>query len=157
MAPRFVSSDLVCVQWIASIPGFTADGVGTELPPDDTTWSAHGYVVVPTTVGGTPHSTIPMRRPVVQVECRAVLPGSDIPPWGMAADLADQIRSATYDRNNFGRLLTISVEGVAYPDAMVRSVKMLTEPHRMYGDSADYAGISFDLAFQWIQVGEVVR
>jgi hypothetical protein len=157
LLPAHVTNALVYTAWISSIPDFTADGVGTELPSDDTTWSANGYVVVPVTVGGTPHSTMPLRRPVAQVECWATIPGSGIPPWGMAEDLAEQIRFATYDRNNFGRLLTISVEDVVYPDAQVRSVKMLTEPRRVYGDQADFAGITFDLALQWIQMGEVVQ
>lgn len=157
MALRFTPNDLVYVAWISTIAGFTADGVGPVLPPDDTTWAAHGYVVVPMTVGGTPHSVMPLRRPVAQVECRAVTPGSGKPPWGKAADLAEQIRFATYDRLNFGRPLTVTLNGIPYPDAMVRSAKILTEPHRIYADAADYAGYSFDLALQWIQVGQTVR
>ena len=78
------------------------------------------------------------------------------PPWGKAADLAEQIRHATYDRYFFGRGLAVSLNGVAYPSARVDSVKILTEPHRVYGDQADYAGVSFDLAFQWVQIGEVI-
>jgi hypothetical protein len=150
-------TDLVYVFWIKTIAGFTADGVGTALPPDDTTWAANGYVVVPTTVGGTPHSTIPLRRPVAQVECRAVIPGSGLPPWGKAADLAEQIRFATYDRRNFGRSLPITLNGAVYPDAKVLSAKILTEPRRIYADAADYAGYQFDLALQWVQAGEVVQ
>jgi hypothetical protein len=99
---------------------------------------------------------MPLRRPVAQVECRAVIPGSGVPPWGLAEDLAEQIRFATYDRRSFGRPLDIVVNGVAYPSAQALSAKMLTEPHRMYGDSADYAGLAFDLAMQWVQVGETV-
>ena len=157
MPPTHTTNSAVFCAWIASIAGFTADGVGTQLPPNDTLWSAHGFVVVPTTVGGSPHSVMPLRRPVAQVECRAVIPGSGVPPWGLAEDLAEQIRFATYDRRNFGRPLDIVVNGVAYPSAQALSAKMLTEPHRMYGDAADYAGLAFDLAMQWIQVGEVVQ
>jgi hypothetical protein len=156
MPPNHATSDLVTVAWVSSIPGLTADGVGTQLPPDDTTWSAHGYIVIPATVGGSPHSTMPLRRPVCQVECWATTPGSNIPPWGKAADLAEQIRYATYDRHFFGRGLTVSLNGVPYPSARVNSVKILTEPHRAYGDQADYAGVSFDIAFQWTQIGELV-
>ena len=155
-APAHVSTDLVVCAWIATIDGLTADGVGTQLPPLDTTWSANGYIVIPVTVGGSPHSTMPLRRPVCQVECWATIPGSGIPPWNRAADLAEQIRIATYDRRNFGRMLAITENGVIYPAAMCRSAKILTEPHRVYGDQADYAGVSFDMAFQWIQVGETI-
>jgi hypothetical protein len=156
MPPNHATNDLVAVAWIASIPGLTADGVGTQLPPQDTTWAANGYIVIPATVGGSPHSTMPLRRPVCQVECWATTPGSGIPPWGKAADLAEQIRFATYDRFNFARPLTISLNGVAYPGARIVSARILTEPHRAYGDQADYAGVVFDVAFQWIQPGEVV-
>lgn len=147
----------VFVAWIASIAGLTADGVDTVLPPDDTTWQANGFIVVPGTVGGTPHATMPLRRPVGQVECWATKPGSEKPPWGKANDLAEQVRAATYDRVNYGRLLTITYNDVSYPQAMVRSAKMLTEPRQVWGDAADYAGWQFDLALQWIQVGEVIR
>ena len=155
-APAHVSSRLVFTTWIATITDLTADGVGNTLPPDDRTWAANGYIVVPVVVGGSPHSTMPLRRPVGQVECWATKPGSGVPPWNRAADLAEQIRIATYDRTSFGRLLAITENGVVYPAAMVRSAKILTEPRQIWGDVADYAGFSFDLALQWIQVGEVI-
>jgi hypothetical protein len=156
MGPLHATTDLVVCAWVSSIAGLTADGVGTELPSDDTEWAAHGYIVIPATVGGSPHSTMPLRRPVCQVECWATTPGSGIPPWGKAADLAEQVRFATYDRFNVGRLLAVSLNGVPYPSARVDSAKILTEPHRAYGDQADYAGVIFDVAFQWIQPGEVI-
>jgi hypothetical protein len=154
--PLFVSSRLVFVAWISSIPGFTASGVGNTLPPDDTTWP-NGYVVVPTTVGGTPEGNMPLRRPVGQVECWAAKPGSGIPPWNRAADLAEQIYFASLNRQNFGRLLTITDAGVSYPSARVSSAKVLTEPRQMWGDEADYAGWQFDLLLQWTQIGEIVQ
>lgn len=157
MPPAHVTTRLVYVAWISTIAGLTASGVGNTLPPDDTTWSAGGYIVVPATVGGTPHTNAPLRRPVAQVECWATTPGSGKPPWNKAAQLAEQIRFASYDRINFGRLLTITENGVPYPDAMVRAVTMLTEPRQIWGDVADYAGWSFDLALQWIQPGEVIQ
>ena len=155
-APAHTSSRLVFTSWIATIPDLTADGVGNTLPPDDTEWATGGYIVVPVVVGGSPHSTMPLRRPVGQVECWATKPGSGVPPWNRAADLAEQIRIATYDRTSFGRLLAITENGVIYPAAMCRSAKILTEPRQIWGDVADYAGWSFDLALQWIQVGEVI-
>ena len=33
---------------------------------------------------------------------------------------------------------------------------MLTEPRRVYGDIADYAGVIFDLQLDWIAAGEVL-
>lgn len=150
------TTDLVAAAWVLSIPGFMGDGAGTQLPADDTTWAAHGYVVLPVTVGGTPHSTAPVRRPVVQAECWACVPGSSKPPWGKAAALAEQIRLATYDRRTFGRALQIASNGVPFAGAKVLAARMLTEPHRVYGDQADYAGVIFNLAFTWVAAGEQI-
>jgi hypothetical protein len=150
------TTDLVAPAFVASIPGLTADGVGNVLPHDDSLWSAHGYVLVPATVGGSPWSTGPVRRPVCQVECWATTPGSSRPPWGKAGQLAEQIRLATYDRHNFGRALAIVSGTVAFAGARVLGAMMLTEPRRVYGDVEDYAGIVFDLQLDWIAAGEVL-
>lgn len=154
--PVHAQTPLVCVAWIASIPGLTADGAGPQLPADNATWAQNGYIVVPVTVGGTPHTVMPLRRPVVQLECWTCNPGSGKPDWPKAEDLAEQVRAATYDRRTFNRPLTVTLNGVPYPGARVLSARMLTEPHRIYGDQADYAGVLFSLALQWIQPGEVV-
>jgi hypothetical protein len=154
--PPLASSDLVAVAWIASIPGLTADGVATQLPSDETKWTANGFVVVPTNVGGTPHTYAPMRRPVCQTECWATVAGSDKLPWGMAANLAEQIRDGTYDRSGFGRPLPITANGVQYQTAAVKAVTILTEPRRIWSDTGDYAGYTFDLLLHWVQTGEVI-
>lgn len=150
-------NDMVAVEWIATIPGLTADGVATQLPSDETTWAAHGFVVVPVTVGGTPHMYAPIRRVVVQVECWATVPGSDRLPWWKANQLAEQIRAGTYDRYTFGRALAIQAGGVTYPGASAKSVQMLTEPRRIWSDVGDYAGYTFDLRLDWVQAGEVIE
>lgn len=157
IAQLHTPTDLVAVAWIASIPGLVADGVATQLPANETTWAANGFVVVPAQVGGTPHSTIPLRRPVVQVECWGTVPGSDKLPWGIPNQLAEQIRAGTYDRTTFGRLLNITAGSVTYPYARVKSAKMLTEPRRIWHDTGDYAGFQFDLALQWTAAGEEVQ
>ncbi len=149
-------TDLVAVAWIASVPGLVADGVATSLPSDETKWAANGFVVVPMAVGGTPHSNMALRRPVVQVECWGTVPGSDKLPWGIPSQLAEQIRAGTYDRTTFGRLLTITAGSVSYPIARVLSARMMTEPRRIWHDTGDYAGKSFDLALQWVSAGEEV-
>ena len=150
------SVDLVATAWIRTIPGLTADGVATQLPSDETSWAKNGFIVVPVTVGGTPHMYIPLRRPVVQVECWATVPGSDKLPWGIASQLAEQVRFGTYDRTSFSRLLTITSGPVTYPSARVLSAKCMTEPHRVWSDSGDYAGYSMDLMLQYVAFGEEV-
>jgi hypothetical protein len=157
MPPSYATSRLVAAAWIASIPDLTASGVGNQLPANESTWAQGGYVVVPATVGGTPHMYAPLRRPVCQVECWATVLNSATLPWAMAADLCEQIYRATLDRHTFGGLLTITDDGVPYPDAMVRAATVLTEPHQMWSDVGDYAGWSFDLQLQWIQQNEVIQ
>ena len=157
IATLHTPTDLVAVAWVKTIPGLVADGVATQLPADETTWASNGFVVVPATVGGTPHQNIPVRRPVCQVECWATVPGSDKLPWGMANALAEQIRAGTYDRTTFGRPLNIVAGGVTYPTARVISARCHTEPRRIWSDAGDYAGFTFDLGLQWVAAGEVVQ
>jgi hypothetical protein len=150
-------TDLVAVAWIASIPGLVADGVATQLPADETKWAANGFVVVPTQVGGTPHSSIPVRRPVCQVETWGTVPGSDRLPWGIPSQLAEQIRMGTYDRTTFGRALDIHAGSVAYPAAHVLAAQMMTEPRRIWSDIGDYCGFTFDILLHYVAAGEVIQ
>lgn len=144
------TTDLVAVAWLRTVPGLVADGVATQLPADETTWAANGFVVVPVQVGGTPHGTIPLRRPVVQVETWGTVPGSDKLPWGIPNQLMEQIRMGTLDRTTFNRPLPITANGVTYPNARVLSARMLTEPRRIWSDAGDYAGFMANVALQWI-------
>jgi hypothetical protein len=143
-------ADLVVQQWIRTISGFTADGVGGELPEDEYAWAQGGYVLVPVTVGGTPGTYAPIRKPVAQIECWATVPGSDKLPWSIATQLAEQIRMATYDRVTCSRLLYITNGSVSYPPARVLSSTCMTEPRRIYSDAGDYAGQTFDLELQFV-------
>lgn len=150
-------TDLVAAEWIRTIPGLTADGVATQPPDDQTTWAANGFIAVPASVGGTPHSTSALRRPVCQVDCWATVPDSDKIPWGIANQLAEQVRAGTYDRHTFGRPLTITAGKLAFPAASVKSATMLTEPRRVWSDAGDYGGFSFDLLLIWVAQGEVIQ
>lgn len=146
------TAELVAQAWISSIPDMAAQ-VGEQLPADNTTWAATGFVAV-AVVGGSPDIDVAIKKPVLQVDCWAAVPGSNKPPWQIAAILAEQIRAACYDRSlaHFGRPLPISVGGTVYPSANCLSVYVLTEPHRIYGDLADNAGYSFDIALAWRQI-----
>lgn len=150
-------TDLVAVAWIASIPGLVADGVATQLPADETKWAANGFVVVPVSVGGSPHSSIPVRRLVVQLETWGTVPGSDRLPWGIPAQLMEQIRFGTYDRTTFGRPLAIRSGSVAYPAAHVLGARLMTEPRRIFSDVGDYAGYVADLMLHFVAAGEVIQ
>ena len=156
VATIHANSDLVAVAWIKSIPGLVADVVATQLPSKEATWAANGAVIVPLSVGGTPHSTIPLRRPVVQVEAWGTVPGSDKLPWGIPSQLMEQIRMGCLDRTTFCRPLAISAGNVTYPYCRVLSARMLTEPRRIWSDAGDYAGFMCNLALQWIS-SEVIQ
>lgn len=157
VAQRHATTDLVAVAWLRTLPGLVADGVSNQLPADEKSWAANGFVVVPMTVGGTPASTAPIRRPVVQVETWGTVPGSDKLPWGIPSQLCEQIRMGCLERQNIGRLLLISAGGLTYPNARVLSATMLTEPKRVLHDAGDYAGNLFNLGLQWVSAGETIQ
>jgi len=157
LAQLHAPTDLVAVAWVRSIPGLTADGVSTQLPTDETTWAENGFITVPGTVGGSPAANMPLRQPVCQVEAWATVPGSDKLPWGIANQLIEQVRAATYDRTTFGRALTITAGPVSYPTASVKSVTALTEPRRAWSDAGDYAGFVMDIQLVYVSQGEVIQ
>jgi len=157
------NSELVACAWLAQVPGWTSAMVGTTLPrigpvgpmPD---WVATGFVTV-AVVGGTPGSHAPLAEPALSVNCWAAnatcagagkpINVSQRPPWGKAAQLAEQIRHAVYvlDRG-LGRGVAMSVPG--YAGAAVMSALMLTEPRRVPADIAGHARWQFDLQLDWV-------
>lgn len=161
--PLLPTSELVAVSWLGSIPALQPLGgtqmVATTLPADvdasnnPAAWVQTGFITV-TVVGGSPDIYLPVKRPVFQVDCWAAKPGSNRPPWWQANALAETIRYATLQRLGFNRPLTITVNGVSYPNAMVTSAYMVTEFRRIYSDAADYARYAGDLALTWITPGE---
>lgn len=149
------TSELAAIAWIGSIQGFSTQMVATQLPADNTTWAATGFVTV-AVVGGSPDIYLPVKKPVLQVDCYAVKPGSNKPPWWKANVLAERIRYATLARTGFNRLLTPSANGVAYPSANVRAAYLVTEPRRVFGDLSDYAIYSMDLLLEWATHGDTL-
>jgi hypothetical protein len=145
------NAELVMVAWIESIPGFTPNIAGTQLPADDTTWANTGFITV-SIVGGSPDVDVPVRKPVMQIDCWACTPGSNMPPWLQASGLAEQVRDACYDKTAFGRELRPTINGLTYPTAKATTVYVLTEPRRVYDDLGDYARYQMDVALSWIQL-----
>lgn len=157
LLPRRPTAELVAVSWIASIEGIGPDIVATQTPPDanpDNTpaeWVTRGQGFVQVTaVGGNPDPLLPVHRTVCQVDCYAVKPGSNKPPWEIANVLAETIVFATWDRIGTMRQLDITVRGQQYPPAVVQGAKVLTDPRRTWADSGAYAHYSMDLWLQWI-------
>lgn len=157
--PLDAADELVAAAWIGSITGLSPAMVGEQLPPDvnaDGTvasWVSTGFVTV-AVVGGTPDALLPVNRTVVQVDCWATVPGSNKPPWPKAAAIATVIRRATWDRYRIPRPLTLAVNGVTYPTAVVRSAYLATTFRRVYDDQGDYARYQADLALDWITAND---
>jgi hypothetical protein len=139
------STELVAAAWLKGVVG---DIVATTLPRSNATWAASGFVTV-ATVGGTPNLYVPLRAPVVSVDCWAVSPESNRPPWNKAGFLAEQIQAACYDSISTPRLLTLPA---GYPNARALSVYSTYEPRRVPDDEASYARLNLGLTFNWVEV-----
>lgn len=139
------TTEQVATAWIKGVVG---DCVSTTLPKDNTSWAASGFVTV-TTVGGDANLYVPLRMPVISVDCWAFNANSQKPPWGKAASLAEQIQAACYDNTGIPRLLTL---GTGYPHARVLSAYTAYEPRRVPDDASSYARFSLGLVLHWIEV-----
>lgn len=159
--PLVPSDDLVAAAWIATIPHFTTAMTGTRLPPDidesgqPAAWLATGFVTV-AVAGGTPHSLLPVHRPVMDVRCYAAVPGSNLPPWEAAKALGQAITKATWDRVTINRQIIPASEGVTYPAAFVQGAYMATHFRPVYDDAADYAVVQGDLALEWVTAADLI-
>jgi len=151
--PLLVNTELVAVAWLGSLPGLSTQMVATQLPDDVTKWAKTGFVVV-TVVGGIIDAYMPVSLPVLQVDCYAVVPGSNKPPWFMANNLAMIIQRGCWERRSINRLLTITARGITYPSATVLTAYLTTPPRRLYEDPGDLARYQFDLALTWITSGD---
>lgn len=147
------NAELVATAWIAAISGFSSAMVATQLPADESTWQSSGFVTVKV-VGGSPAPLIPTHAPVMQVDCWAVKPGSNKPPWFKANALAQAIWLASMQ--TFGKEVALTAGGVSYPSAVVDTVTVTTEPRRKYGDIGKYACYTFDAQFRWRTPSQVI-
>lgn len=142
------NNELVAVAWLQSVDGIPSGKVATNLPSDVSAF-ADGFLTV-AIAGGSPSIDVPMRRPVVQVDCWVSTSGSSNPRWGRANDLAELIRAATYDGFEMKpRRVTVRS---GYDDARVWSAYLLTEPRRVVGDPNRHARYTFDMQFHWTTV-----
>jgi hypothetical protein len=142
------SSELVAIAWLKGVVG---DNVATTLPKpaaDGTTgWADTGFCTI-TVVGGDSDMYVPMRRPVVSVDCWAVNPTSQKPPWNKAGQLAERIQGACYDAQDIPRLLLLPG---GYPPARVLSAFTSYEPRRVPDDASSYARYTLGLNLHWTE------
>lgn len=158
--PLEASDEIVAVAWIATVPGLSAAMVDTVLPSDvdaqgNPTWTSTGFVTV-SVAGGNPDAMLPVNNPVMQVDCWAVKPGSGKPPWMMARAIGAAIQRAAWSRTNIPRPLVPVLNGVSYPQVVVRSASVVTAFRRLYEDAADYAHYAADLQLSWVMAHDTL-
>lgn len=145
MTTLLANTDLVAVAWLGGVSGLSSGMVSTQLPKDTSTWSTNGFVTA-TTLSGNPNPYTRLRGPMVRVDCWAVSPGSNKAPWAQANALAEYVVAAcnlaTY---------TIVTLPAGYPSARVLQAWVATEPQRVWGDVADTARYTMNVAFRWSQ------
>lgn len=140
----YPSAPQIATLWLGSVE-LDADGIGTDLPDEPTTWAAHGFVQVPTAVGGTPDIDLPVRAPVVQLDCWTNRPNSPLAPWAKAEHLAGQVVAAALSQR--GPVALELPDG--FVSVRVDAVWAASEPRRVLGDPSRYAHVSLDLQMKW--------
>jgi hypothetical protein len=139
------TTEQVAVAWLVGVVG---DRVATTLPKDNSTWAASGFCTV-VTVGGSANMYVPLREPVVAVDCWAVNPDSQKPPWFKAARLAEAIQAACHAH---AAVPTTVVLGGGYPNAQVKTAYTAYEARRIHDDASSYARYSLGLVLGWVEV-----
>lgn len=142
------NGELVAVAWLKDAVPYLGSRVATSLPADNATWGASGFTTV-AVVGGTPDNYVGWRRPVVSVDVWGSAPSSAKPPWNLAAQQAEAIRTAILDHRTAGRAVAMPS---GYLGARVGTLIMRTEPRRIRGDVANYAHYQMDVEFWWTEV-----
>jgi hypothetical protein len=143
------NSELVASAFIAAVLGDSSI-VGTTLPRDNTTWSTSGFAQI-VVAAGIPEIHVPVRRPVIGVQCWASPSGSSTkPPWGKAATLAELILAGCYASSGATRTLTLPA---GFNAVRMFSAWPITEPRRMPSDVSSYARYGFDMRCDWVDLG----
>jgi len=153
--PYYPTDELVGVAWLSQrVPGLTAADVATTLPrassaTESVPWLTKGFVQVQAISTGRSLIDIPVRRPVLQVDCWAASPASSSKvPWNKAARLVELIRVAAEEDTRFGQPVDLPN---GYLGARVQAVYLATDPNRITGDDSGYARFSLDLAVDWVR------
>lgn len=137
------NSELVAMTYLRAITEPTLS-VGTTLPEDESTWT-NGFVQV-TVVGGSPDLYVPIRRPLVQVDCWTPSVNGSKPKWSRTNSIAEDIIASLYRDENKQFILELG----NYQDALVQEVSVASEPRKITGDPAGHARYTFDISLKWI-------
>lgn len=140
------SNEMVTVAWLKAAVPYLGNRVATELPADNSSWSASGFTTVATT-GGTPNTEVPVNEPVMSIDSWGVALNSGRPPWNLAAQPAEAIKAAAVAHGLIPKILTMPA---GFNQVRVFSVTPRTEPRRIPGDGAGYAHYQQDLHLRWV-------
>lgn len=142
---------LVSQAWLRlALPGVR---VASELPEKaDQALRTDGFLRT-STVGGGTDRYVPMRNPVIGVECWvAPDPAGGADPeqtaWLIADQLGERLLAATFDRALQGVAIDLSAFG-DYAPARVHDVIAVSDPDRNDSDPSDWSRVDLDLAFTW--------
>lgn len=147
-------TDQVARAWLRTVNGIPTNGVAAQLPSDNSSWAASGFMTA-YAVGGSRDRYVPIKNPVVRCTAWAVTLDSDgqvtsKAPWGKASQLCEAVDAACRSESFVKTVLNLPGD---YPNAKVLEAYLLTEPQKVFGDeSAYYAQMYFDLALHWIEV-----
>lgn len=139
------NTELVALAWLAGVDGLSSSMVATQLPRDVSAWQTTGFVTVYVT-GGQPSMYTPLRSPILGVDCWAVNPNSNKPPWFQANQLAEVIDQGCRAADA-QRWLTLPAN---YAQARVTTAYWVTEPRRVYDDPGNLARYQGNLALNWV-------
>lgn len=148
------TAEQVAVAWLKGVAGVSAANVGDTLPEDTSTWSSAGFARMTSVVGGTPGMYAPRRDSIVQIDCFAVNPSSQYPPWGKAGQLAQLIINDTYPSpvGTEGRRVVTANLPSGFYGARVQTAYPMNEPRRTPADQGFFARYTLEIALVWVEV-----
>lgn len=145
------TSEQVAIAWLThvlALPGIADDHRPKPLGDGTISWSATGFVEV-SALSGTPDLYLPVRRPVMSLDCWGYDPATGKPPRTKTNRLADKIVTACNDGSNWRLPADLFPTGTNPAHVRVASC---TEPRRAPSDLPTYAHYSLDLFLDWVEV-----
>lgn len=148
--PFYPTDELVAIAWLTQrVPGLAAGQVATTLPRTAESWGDEGFVQATVVSAGRDLVDIPVRRPIIDIDCWAASPASSSKvPWHKAARLVELIRVAIDNDASFGQPVTMPAN---YLGARVQAVYLAINPSRVTGDLSGYARFNMSLEVDWVR------
>jgi hypothetical protein len=145
-----VSTELVLIAWLGTIPGITPAMVDYALPGKTELWKDTGFITVgPAFGGGHEDPELPVRESLIEIQCYGVNPGTLNPNYQIASDLAELVVRACEEDHKCNEEL-VTRDG--YRRARVTAVWVIRDPERILDEAASYGRYDLDLAVRWIEI-----